>query len=165
MQSFNQAMAQRPALRALWVGEETAHARLRESISPELQARHILRGWTRDMRPLYAAMDAVAVPSEWLEPFGRVSIEAQACGVPVLASRIGGLPETLSDDESGWLIAPGDVAAWRDALTAICDLPPARRKEMGTAGTRFVRERFSLERIAAEFITMLESPTPTLLPR
>ncbi|NOJ77838.1 glycosyltransferase family 4 protein [Myxococcus xanthus] len=165
VQSFNQAMAQRPALRALWVGEETAHARLRESISPELQARHLLRGWTRDMRPLYAAMDAVAVPSEWMEPFGRVSIEAQACGVPVLASRIGGLPETLSDSESGWLIAPGDVAAWRDALTAFCDLPPARRKEMGTAGTRFVRERFSLERIAAEFITMLESPTLTLLPR
>ncbi|WP_163779118.1 glycosyltransferase family 4 protein [Myxococcus vastator] len=163
--AFNEAMAQRPALRALWVGEETAHARLREAISPEFQARHILQGWTRDMRPLYAAMDAFAVPSEWLEPFGRVSSEAQACGVPVLASRIGGLPETLSEDESGWLLAPGNVAAWRDAITAVCDLLPARREEMGAAGTRFVRERFSLERIAAEFITILEGSALTLLPR
>ena len=101
--AFNGAMA----LRALWVGEEAAHARLREAVAPEFQERHVLRGWTGDMRPLYAAMDVLAVPSEWLEPFGRVSIEAQACGVPVLASRIGDLPETLREGETGLLLAPG----------------------------------------------------------
>lgn len=162
-QAFNQAMPQRPALRALWVGEEAAHARLCAAIAPQLQARHIFQGWARDMRPLYAAMDAFAVPSEWLEPFGRVSIEAQACGIPVLASRIGGLPETLHEGKSGMLVAPGDVAAWRDALIAVCDLPPASREELGTEGVRFVRERFAMARIATEFIALLERPASGLL--
>jgi glycosyltransferase involved in cell wall biosynthesis len=88
-------------LRALWVGQEEAHPRLRAVLAPGLQERHLLRGWTADVRPLYAAMDVLAMPSEWLEPFGRVSIEAQACGVPVLGSRIGGIPETLREGEAG----------------------------------------------------------------
>ncbi|QSQ22280.1 glycosyltransferase family 4 protein [Pyxidicoccus parkwayensis] len=156
--AFNQAMPLRPLLRALWVGEEAAHAKVREAIAPELHGRHILRGWTADMRPLYAAMDVLAVPSEWLEPFGRVSIEAQACGVPVLASRIGGLPETIREGETGFLFPPGDEAAWRDALATAADMSPEQRRTVGEAGARFVRERFSTERIAAEFIELLGAP-------
>ncbi|MCY1019040.1 glycosyltransferase family 4 protein [Pyxidicoccus sp. MSG2] len=156
--AFNQAMPRSPRLRALWVGEEASHPRLREAISPELQERHVLKGWTGDMRPLYAAMDVAVVPSEWLEPFGRVSIEAQASGVPVLASRIGGLPETLLEGETGLLLPPGDEAAWRDALVTVADMPPERRRAMGEAGMRFVRERFSTERIVEEFIDLLRTP-------
>jgi glycosyltransferase involved in cell wall biosynthesis len=157
-EAFNRAMPQRPALRALWVGEEHAHPKLREALSRNLRERHLLRGWTGDMRPLYAAMDILAVPSEWLEPFGRVSIEAQACGVPVLASRVGGLPETLREGETGLLLPPGDAAAWSEALIAAADLPPVRRRAMGEAGVRFVRERFSTERIVEEFISLLRAP-------
>ncbi|NTX50297.1 glycosyltransferase family 4 protein [Myxococcus sp. CA039A] len=155
-EALNQAMPLRPGLRALWVGEEAAHPRLRAALAPELHQRHLLRGWTSDMRSLYAAMDVATMPSEWLEPFGRVSIEAQACGVPVLASRIGGLPETLREGETGGLVPPGDVAAWRDALLNMADMAPARRRAMGEAGARFVRERFAAERIVEEFLSMLE---------
>ncbi|WP_338863183.1 glycosyltransferase family 4 protein [Myxococcus stipitatus] len=156
-EAFNRAMPRSPHLRALWVGEEAAHAHLRQLLAPELQERHILRGWTRDMRKLYAAMDVATMPSEWVEPFGRVSIEAQACGVPVLASRIGGLPETMLEGESGLLLPPGDVAAWSDALVTLAQMQPAQRRNMGEAGARFVRERFSSERISREFISLLES--------
>lgn len=62
--AFNGAMAQRPTLRQV--------------IAPEFHSLHLLRGWTADVRPLYSAMDVLAVPSEWLEPVGRVSIVAQA---------------------------------------------------------------------------------------
>jgi glycosyltransferase involved in cell wall biosynthesis len=157
-EAFNHAMPRRPALRALWVGEESAHPKLRELLTPELRERHILRGWTGDMRPLYAAMDVATMPSEWLEPFGRVSIEAQAMGVPVLASRIGGLPETLVEGGSGLLLPPGDVAAWSEALISVADLPTDRLREMGATGQRFVRERFSTERIVEEFIALLGRP-------
>ncbi|QSQ12546.1 glycosyltransferase family 4 protein [Myxococcus landrumensis] len=156
-EAFNRAMPQSPHLRALWVGEEAAHAHLRQLFSPSLQDRHILKGWTRDMRTLYAAMDVATMPSEWVEPFGRVSIEAQACGVPVLASRIGGLPETLLEGRTGLLLPPGDVVAWSDALVTLARMEPAQRRSMGEAGTRFVRERFAAERISREFISLLES--------
>lgn len=156
--AFNEAMSLRPALRALWVGQEEAHSKLHALIAPALRAHHLLRGWTADMRPLYAAMDWLAMPSEWLEPFGRVSIEAQACGVPVLASRVGGIPETLLEGETGWLFPPGDVAAWREALVAAVDLPAERRRAMGEAGVRFVGSRFSTEQVVRDFIELLGAP-------
>jgi glycosyltransferase involved in cell wall biosynthesis len=157
-QALNEAMALRPSLRALWVGPEESHPRLREVIAPALQERHVLRGWTADVRPLYAAMDVLAMPSEWLETFGRVSIEAQACGVPVMGSRIGGIPETLREGETGWLLPPGDVAAWRDALVSFVDLPEERRRLLGQAGVRFVAERFSTRRIVEDFLSLLGTP-------
>lgn len=160
-QAFNEAIALRPQLRGLWVGENASHRRLKTAFSPSTAHCHLLRSWTRDLRPYYAAMDALAVPSEWLEPFARVSIEAQACGVPVLGSRIGGIPETLREGETGLLYEPGDVASWRDALVHLVDLPDEKRREMGAAGARFVAERFSTERIVSEFVSLLESPALT----
>jgi glycosyltransferase involved in cell wall biosynthesis len=154
-EAFNQAMPVHPRLRGLWVGQESAHARLRELLAPELRERHVLRGWTSDVRPFYSAMDGLTVPSEMLESFGRVSIEAQALEVPVLASRIGGLPESLVEGTTGWLLPPGEVPAWRDALGAFAQLPPERRREMGRAGRRFVSERFDLPHIAARFAELL----------
>ncbi|MBF5045767.1 glycosyltransferase family 4 protein [Aggregicoccus sp. 17bor-14] len=155
-EALNGAMPEAPRLRALWVGQESAHARLEAVIAPGLRARHTLQGWSADVRPAYAAMDVLAMPSEWLEPFGRVSIEAQACGVPVLASRVGGLPETLQDGVTGRLLPPGDVAAWRDALVDFARMPSEARRELGRAGVRFVAERFGAAHIAAGFAQLLQ---------
>lgn len=155
-EAFNRAMPLAPRLHALWVGQEEAHAALKAALSPELLGRHHLRGWTADPRPLYAAMDGFALPSELMESFGRVSIEAQACGVPVLGSRVGGIPETLQEGVTGVLLPPGDAAAWSEALLAFARLPPGRRQEMGLAGTRFVAEHFSAPRIAERFAALLE---------
>ncbi len=154
--AFNRAMPLAPRLRALWVGQEQAHGALREALAPGLHARHHLRGWTADPRPLYAAMDGFAMPSQVLESFGRVSIEAQACGVPVLGSRVGGIPETLEEGVTGHLLPPGDEAAWSEALVAFAHLPPEQRQRMGAAGTRFVSERFEASRIAERFTALLE---------
>jgi glycosyltransferase involved in cell wall biosynthesis len=48
----------------------------------------------------------VVVPSIWHEPFGRIVIEAYACGTPVLATRMGGLSEIIKDGVTGWLVGP-----------------------------------------------------------
>ncbi|XXF78482.1 glycosyltransferase family 4 protein [Myxococcaceae bacterium GXIMD 01537] len=154
--AFNRAMPRAPRLRALWVGQESAHAALREALTPELRERHHLRGWTADPRPLYAALDGLAIPSQAEEPFGRVSIEAQACGVPVLGSRVGGIPETLKDGVTGHLLPPGDWTTWGDALAAYTYVSVARRAEMGRAGIRFVSERFEAGRIAGRFAELLQ---------
>jgi colanic acid/amylovoran biosynthesis glycosyltransferase len=71
---------------------------------------------------------AVVVPSLEIESgesegFGLVAVEAQACGVPVIASRVGGLPEALIDGETGCLVEPGEAGALADAIDSVCGDP------------------------------------------
>ena len=85
-----------------------------------------------DVHSYYGVMSMLAFPSIAPETFGRVSVEAQAAGVPVLASNIGGIPETLDPGVTGLLLPPGDVGAWRDAILQMCD--PSRRLPGGFEG-------------------------------
>jgi glycosyltransferase involved in cell wall biosynthesis len=59
---------------------------------------------------------ALLVPSIWREAFGIVVAHALFAGLPVLASRIGGIPELVSDRKNGRLLPPGDEVAWSDAI-------------------------------------------------
>jgi len=95
----------------------------------------------------------LAFPSIATETFGRVSVEAQATGVPVLGSDIGGIPETLDAGVTGLLLPPGDVDAWREAILKLCD--PALRMSMGTAAQAYVQQHFSTRVIAEEFQRVL----------
>jgi len=95
----------------------------------------------------------LAFPSIATETFGRVSVEAQAAGVPVLGSDIGGIPETLDAGVTGLLLPPGDVAAWREAILKLCD--PALRRSMGAVAHDFVQKHFSTLVIANQFLLML----------
>lgn len=70
----------------------------------------------------YAAATAVCVPS-YNESFGLVAIEAQACGTPVVAARVGGLPTAVADEVSGLLVDGHDPADWADALERLVTDP------------------------------------------
>ena len=61
------------------------------------------------------------VPSVWLENYPTVVLEAQACGVPVIASRVGGLPEMVNDGIDGLLVSPGEPTELADALVRCAD--------------------------------------------
>jgi D-inositol-3-phosphate glycosyltransferase len=78
---------------------------------------------------VYRAADVVAVPSH-NESFGLVALEAQACGTPVVAARVGGLPVAVADGRSGLLVPGHGAAQWADALGAVA-LTPGRRDELG----------------------------------
>jgi glycosyltransferase involved in cell wall biosynthesis len=67
--------------------------------------------------------DIIAVPSLWLETGPLVVMEALALGVPVLGSQLGGIAELVQHGVSGWLVPPGDVAAWRDAIVSLATDP------------------------------------------
>jgi D-inositol-3-phosphate glycosyltransferase len=77
---------------------------------------------------VYRAADVVAVPSH-NESFGLVALEAQACGTPVVATRVGGLLVAVADGRSGLLVDGHRAGSWADALGAIA-LQPARRAEL-----------------------------------
>jgi glycosyltransferase involved in cell wall biosynthesis len=154
--AVNQAMQHSPNLKALWLGEGPAACELAERIrSGGYAARHTSHLWTSDVRPYYAALDILAIPSVESETFGRVSIEAQAAGVPVLCSNIGGIPETLIPGKTGLLLTPGDVPAWRDALILLAK-DKALRITMSEQGRGWVKQQFSAEVIAEQFVTLLQ---------
>jgi len=76
-----------------------------------------------DLAALYRAADLVAVPS-YSESFGLVAVEAQACGTPVVAAAVGGLPVAVRDGVSGVLVDGHDVGDWADAIGALLDKGP-----------------------------------------
>ncbi len=89
------------------------------------------------LRSLIERCAAAVVPSEWLEPLGFAALEAMAAGRPVVAARIGGLPEIVADGESGLLFEPGNVDDLVDKLVLLRrDANLAR--ELGQAGRRRV---------------------------
>ena len=92
---------------------------------------------------VYRAADVIAVPSH-NESFGLVALEAQACGTPVVASRVGGLPVAVADGRSGLLVGGHRAEPWADALAAVA-LDPGRRAELGAAAVTHARD-FSWDR-------------------
>jgi glycosyltransferase involved in cell wall biosynthesis len=72
--------------------------------------------------------DLLAIPSRWLETGPLVALEALAAGVPVAASRRGGLAEIVRDPEDGWLLPPDDVPAWAALLSMLASDPSIARQ-------------------------------------
>lgn len=69
-----------------------------------------------NIRDFIITSEVVVVPSIWEEPYGLVALEGIACGVPVVASRVGGLPEIVRDFENGLLVPPGDIERLASAI-------------------------------------------------
>lgn len=91
----------------------------------------------------YRTADAFAFPStSAAEAFGLVAVEAQACGVPVVASDLPGVRTVIEDGKTGLLVKPGDVASLRTALVALL-ADPSRRAEMGIAARVRVEQRYT----------------------
>ncbi|MGB9081053.1 MAG: glycosyltransferase family 4 protein [Desulfuromonadaceae bacterium] len=109
-------------------------------------------GPTSDVYAVFARA-ALVVHTSWTESFGIALVEAQSCGVPVIAHNIEGMREVVVDGSSGYLIPPGDV----DSLAARIDellADPGLRSRMGAAGRTLVRERFSMEQRAGEYLQL-----------
>lgn len=105
-------------------------------------------GWhTHDsLKVKYRQADICVVPSIWEEPFGLVAVEAMASGLPVCASRVGGLQGIVQDGETGFLFEPGDSTALAESLSQLID-DADKRKRMGRAGRARVEQEFDWERI------------------
>ena len=89
--------------------------------------------------------DLMLMPSE-MESFGLVALEAMVCEVPTIATRVGGVPEVITDGETGLLFPVGDVDAMAAAAVSLLS-DPERRLAMGKAGRRDAQKRFCSTRI------------------
>lgn len=126
-------------------GDDEAARRLDVLASQLGVENRLLRlGFREDVDTVLGAADAVAVPSIRPEPLGLVALEAAAAGLPVVASRHGGVAEVVRDGETGRLVPPDDPAALSAALRALAD-DPAAAERLGRVGRRDVAERFALE--------------------
>jgi N-acetyl-alpha-D-glucosaminyl L-malate synthase BshA len=98
--------------------------------------------------------DVFLLPSE-LESFGLAALEAQACEAPVVATRIGGIPEVVSDGESGYLSDVGDVEKMSaDTLKLLSD--EELRRTFGEKGRELAVSRYSTEKIIPQYISFYE---------
>lgn len=111
--------------------------------------RVVLRGRVEraDVPPLIRSADVV-VATPWYEPFGIVPLEAMACGVPVVASAVGGMIDTVVDGVTGVHVPPRDPATLAEAVASLL-ADPQRRQTLGQAAARRARARYGWERIAA----------------
>jgi len=111
--------------------------------------RLVLRGRVaREALPGLLRSADVVVCAPWYEPFGIVPLEAMACGVPVVATAVGGQIDSVVDGLTGLHVPPRRPAALAAALNAL-RADPARRAALGEAGVRRVRRRFGFDRVAA----------------
>jgi glycosyltransferase involved in cell wall biosynthesis len=102
-----------------------------------------------DLPAAYMHANLVLCPSQIPEAFGRVCAEAQAMGMPVIATDLGATKETVLNGETGWLVPPGDADALADAISNALALSHSQRIAMSERAILHARANFNMERMCA----------------
>ncbi|MHB8294032.1 MAG: glycosyltransferase [Acidimicrobiales bacterium] len=145
-----QAVANVPGARLVIIGEGPERAHLEGLVaSLGLQDRVALPGWRERPFESACAFDVAVVPSR-LESFGLTAVEAMLAGLPVVATRAGGLPEVIVDGRTGVLVDPEDVEQLASAVAGLLS-DPRRRVEMAAAARADVEHRFTPGSMARAF--------------
>jgi glycosyltransferase involved in cell wall biosynthesis len=151
--------ASRPRLRLALMGPVTSPAyleslrqsALRLGVADRVTFFEAAQG-SSDLADAYAAADVVLVPSAH-EPFGIVVLEAWASTRPVIASRVGGLIDLISDGRDGRLIDPTDIESWIHAVVDLLDGRPAAWS-MSCAGRAKALKSYTWDAVAGKLLTL-----------
>ena len=138
-----------PEGRLVLVGDGPLMPRIRRLVlQGKSTDRVLLVGERGDIPEILAASDVFVLPSRW-EGLPLTVIEAMMAGLPVVASRVGGVPELVEEGVTGFLVPSGDLQALARALQRLVEDDELRRS-MGEAGRRRALERFTLARMLRE---------------
>ncbi len=129
---------------------------LREIQRAQLEKNIAIVDTCRDMPAAYALSDIVIVPSTRPEGFGRVVIEAQAMGIPVIASDHGGAKETVIQGQTGWLTKPGDIEELANTMETILRMSSSERHAHGLRAQTHIRSHFTTEAMTTKTLAVYQ---------
>jgi glycosyltransferase involved in cell wall biosynthesis len=139
-----------PDVRFQIVGDGSRRQELeREAAALRISAQVSFLGHRDDVPQVLAESDLFAFPS-FMEASPNAVIEAMAAGLPVVATKVGGIPEVIEHERNGLLVPPGDERALAAAMTRLIERP-ALASELAQAARRTIESRFSFDRMTDEF--------------
>jgi len=140
-----------------WFGSdrETPYIQELREASLEIKKHIHFTGYVphKEIPKYYAYADVFVCPSVWQEPFPLVILEAMACGIPIIASDRGGIPEAIGN--AGLLINPEDTEQLADAIIQVLE-SPTLADNLGRKARKRVEELFTWRKIAQDFQSVLE---------
>jgi glycosyltransferase involved in cell wall biosynthesis len=136
------------ALKVIFAGDAQGRVAYVDEMNAAIEKNQLqdvvaIAGHIGSMPVAFAAADIAVFPVIEPEAFGRGAIEAQAMGVPVIASNLGGFTETIAEGETGFLAPPGVASALAGVIERMIDEGQQRRKEMGGRGQIRVRQLYA----------------------
>jgi glycosyltransferase involved in cell wall biosynthesis len=141
-----------PNVHLMLVGDGPDEAMLKQKVvDMDLGTNVTFFPFTREPVYIYEVLDAVVLSSLNKEGLPNVLLESLAMGVPVVSSRMAGVPECVIEGETGVMVPPGDADALADAIAGV-SADPAIRRRMGQAGRRLMEEKFDKNRQFDRFI-------------
>jgi len=133
-----------PNCRIFFIGDGPIREKLEEIVFKNgLQERITFLGHCDNIAEVTSALD-IAVLASHYEGMGRVILEAMAAGLPVVATRVGGIPDLVVDRETGFLVEPHSPEQLAQAIVFLAS-DPGLRKQMGDAGKKSVDSRFTVD--------------------
>jgi L-malate glycosyltransferase len=144
-----------PDARFVILGEGELRGPLEKQIADlHLEKHVILGGFRPDVLSLLKGFDFFVMPSV-TEGLGTSLLDAMACAKPIVASRVGGIPEVVMDGKTGILVPPKDPDLLAEAIVRMMQ-DRALAASMGGAGYTRVTERFTVERMVEETLAVYE---------
>lgn len=144
IEAARMCLRQDSSLRFILVGEGSLRQELEKKVvSWDLSDKIIFAGWQEDIAAIMSILNILVLPS-LNEAVGIVLIEAQALGIPVVASKVGGVPEIIKDKQTGILVEPADPRALSSVVMELINDSP-RMELMSKAAKNWVRDRFRSE--------------------
>jgi glycosyltransferase involved in cell wall biosynthesis len=108
----------------------------------------------QEMPDVYRGSDVFVLPSE-NETFGQVFIEAMSCGLPVIGTKVGGIPEIISDNHNGYLVPPNDSSILAQRIERLVN-DQSIREAFISSGIKVIEEKFTAEKQFLKFNKILE---------
>jgi glycosyltransferase involved in cell wall biosynthesis len=156
IEAFSLCHSRLPSAELVVIGDGTERADLEKRVRESVHGRHVrFIGARDDARTLLPAFDVYA-NSSITEGVSVTVLEAMAAGVPVVATRVGGTPEILTDRQDGRIVPPRNPQALADAITELAERPELAGQFASRARQR-VQTTFSLDRMVRDYVSVYQA--------